>query len=55
MRVVPELACGKLLAYMAGVNTLITEDREEAEEEEGGVFRINEVFLDDLGNPIISS
>jgi hypothetical protein len=45
MRVVPKLAFMKLLQYMV-CDTSIVEDRENAEEEEDGVFRINEVFLD---------
>jgi len=44
MRCVPELTCVKLLQYMTG-DASIVEDREEAEEEEDGVFRIHEVFL----------
>lgn len=46
MRVVPELACCKLLQYMI-CDASITEDREDAEEEEDGLFRIHEVFLED--------
>lgn len=44
MRCVPELACTKLLQYMTG-DASIAEDREETEEEEDGVFRLNEEFL----------
>jgi hypothetical protein len=44
MRVVPELAFTKLLQYMV-CDASIVEDREDAEEEEDGVFRINKVFL----------
>jgi hypothetical protein len=44
MRCVPELACTNLLQYMTG-DASIAEDREEAEEEEDGVFRLNEEFL----------
>lgn len=46
MRAVPELVCGKLLQYMIG-DSEITEDREEAEEEEDGVFWMNEDFIED--------
>ena len=45
MRIVPELACMKLQQYMI-CDAIITEDREEAEEEEDGVFRLNEEFLE---------
>jgi hypothetical protein len=39
MRCVPEWACSKLLQYMI-CDADITEDREDAEEEEDGVFRL---------------
>jgi hypothetical protein len=46
MRAVSELACAKLLCYMTGHGPLIVEDREDAEEEEDGVFRIHDEFLE---------
>jgi hypothetical protein len=46
MRAVSELACAKLLCYMTGHGPLILEDREDAEEEEDGVFRIHDEFLE---------
>lgn len=46
MRCVPEIALGKLLQYMIG-DADITEDREEAEEEqEDGVYRMNDEYID---------
>jgi hypothetical protein len=54
MRILPELVCGKLLQYMV-CDADITEDREEAEEEEDCVFRVHEHFLDDDARPIMTS
>lgn len=55
MRILPELACGKLLQYMI-CDADITEDREEAEEEEDCVYRIHNHFLDDDDlRPIMTS
>lgn len=54
MRVLPELACMKLLQYMVG-DADITEDREEAEEEEDCVFRMHDHFLDNDLQPIMTS
>jgi hypothetical protein len=46
MRIVPELACGKLLGYMVCHGPSIEEDQEDAEEEEDGVFRLHKGFLE---------
>jgi hypothetical protein len=46
VRVVPELACGKLLGYMVCHGPSIVEDQEDAEEEEDGVFRLHKGFLE---------
>ena len=54
MRILPELACTKLLQYMI-CDADITEDRERAEEEEDCVFRMHEHFLDDDLRPIMTS
>lgn len=54
MRVLPELACMKLLQYMI-CDADITEDRERAEEEEDCVFRMHLHFLDDDLRPMMTS
>jgi hypothetical protein len=45
MRIMPGLACAKLLQYMIG-DASIVEDREDAQEEDDGVFRMHDEFLD---------